>query len=99
VYHSDGKNNRKQETNKGKALGDIAQVLVPRQIQVSCHLEKYQESVRDCANHLPEDYDYKYRQRVPVPISMWRPFATDGARAHWFDTGIFTVQGRPVAGG
>ncbi len=44
------------------------------------------------------DAGVKYRQRVPVPISMWRPFAQDGARAHWFDAGIFTVQGRPVAG-
>lgn len=44
------------------------------------------------------DAGVKYRQRVPVPISMWKPLTGEGARAHWLDSGIFTVQGRPVAG-
>lgn len=44
------------------------------------------------------DPGVKYLQRVPIPISMWKPFTGTGAREHWFDTGIFTVQGRPVAG-
>ena len=27
-----------------------------------------------------------YNQRMPVPISMWRPWSTKGTRAHWFAT-------------
>lgn len=38
-----------------------------------------------------------YAQRVPVPISMWRPFAGGGARTHWWDSGVFPFAGRRVA--
>lgn len=38
-----------------------------------------------------------YVQRVPIPLSMWRPFSTEGARAHWYDNGIAYVDGKRVA--
>jgi hypothetical protein len=38
-----------------------------------------------------------YRQRFPMPISMWRPFCKCGARIHWFDPGVFTLEGHKVA--
>jgi hypothetical protein len=39
----------------------------------------------------------RYRQRFPMPISMWRPFRKRGARIHWLDSGVFTLEGRKVA--
>lgn len=44
------------------------------------------------------DPGIKYVQRVPIPVSMWKPFSEKGANAHWFGDGIFTVQGHRVAG-
>ena len=38
-----------------------------------------------------------YLQRQPVPLSMWRPFSSDGYRAHWFDKPILTVGGEKIA--
>lgn len=35
--------------------------------------------------------------RVPVPISMWRPFSGSGAVTFWFSDGIQTLHGRRVA--
>ncbi len=36
-------------------------------------------------------------QRVPVPISMWRPWTSEGFRAHPLETGIHMVLGKKVA--
>ncbi|MDR2399280.1 MAG: hypothetical protein LBD61_02430 [Endomicrobium sp.] len=30
-------------------------------------------------------YNVIYRQRLPIPISMWKPWSTVGAAAHYFD--------------
>ena len=38
-----------------------------------------------------------YLQRQPVPLSMWRPFSSDGYLAHWFDKPILTVGGEKIA--
>ena len=43
------------------------------------------------------DAGIKYRQRMPVPISMWRPYSNQGAVAHWFDSGVFELHGQRVA--
>ena len=43
------------------------------------------------------DAGIKYRQRMPVPISMWRPYSNQGAVAHWFDAGVFELHGQRVA--
>jgi len=37
-----------------------------------------------------------YKQRVPVPVSMWRPFTHEGARAYWFDNPVVSIHGRHV---
>jgi len=29
-----------------------------------------------------------FPQRVPVPVSMWKPWSKDGARADWFGSGV-----------
>jgi apolipoprotein N-acyltransferase len=36
-------------------------------------------------------------QRLPVPISMWRPFLNSGARAHLTMTGVYALRGKRVA--
>ncbi len=38
-----------------------------------------------------------YRQRFPMPVSMWRPFCRLGARMHWLDSGVFTLDGHKAA--
>jgi len=38
-----------------------------------------------------------YNQRMPVPISMWRPWSKDGTRAHWFDTPSVNINDQDVA--
>ena len=39
-----------------------------------------------------------YRQRVPVPISMWRPFGGKGtANAYWLDSGLITLADGRIA--
>jgi len=35
--------------------------------------------------------------RVPVPLSMWKPWAVGGATAFWFNSGVATIQGHRVA--
>jgi apolipoprotein N-acyltransferase len=37
-----------------------------------------------------------YRQRMPVPLTMWRPWAADSARAHWFAQPQTSVAGKRV---
>ena len=38
-----------------------------------------------------------FDQRIPVPISMWRPFATAGVQLHWTGPAILPVEGQRVA--
>jgi hypothetical protein len=39
-----------------------------------------------------------YRQRMPVPVSMWRPWAPkDGFRAAWWANPVFQIDGRRAA--
>lgn len=35
--------------------------------------------------------------RVPVPISMWKPFSGTGAQAFWFNSGIVHIADKTVA--
>ena len=37
-----------------------------------------------------------FPQRVPVPVSMWKPWSKDGARADWFGSGIARFDGRKI---
>ncbi len=37
-----------------------------------------------------------YKQRVPVPVSMWKPFSGDGANAYWFENPVVSIHGRRV---
>jgi hypothetical protein len=38
-----------------------------------------------------------YRQRMPVPLTMWRPWASDGARAYWFQNPVAVAAGKRAA--
>jgi hypothetical protein len=38
-----------------------------------------------------------YRQRMPVPLTMWRPWAKDGARAYLFHNPVVPAAGKRVA--
>ena len=38
-----------------------------------------------------------YRQRMPVPLTMWRPWASDGTHAYWFETPVVDVAGERAA--
>jgi len=38
-----------------------------------------------------------YRQRQPVPLSMWRPWDSEGARAAWDAAPVFELAGQRVA--
>jgi len=38
-----------------------------------------------------------YRQRMPVPLSMWRPWQDGSTRAHWFANPVIEVGGQTVA--
>lgn len=53
----------------------------------------------NCMIFLGFDAGKVYRQRVPVPVSMWRPFGAPGtANAYWFDPGIVELaDGRRAA--
>lgn len=43
------------------------------------------------------DSGSSWRDRVPVPISMWKPWAEDGARAFWSESGVHLFGGTRVA--
>ena len=52
-------------------------------------LGRYDNTLR----FIGHDSGHVYRQRFPVPFSMWRPWGGPGtARAHWFDSGIISLQ-------
>ncbi len=38
-----------------------------------------------------------YRERMPVPVSMWQPWTTGGAHAHFFANPVFEFAGLRVA--
>lgn len=38
-----------------------------------------------------------YRERMPVPVSMWQPWTTDGARAHLFANPVVEFAGVRIA--
>jgi apolipoprotein N-acyltransferase len=38
-----------------------------------------------------------YRQRMPVPLTMWRPWAGDGAHAYWFQNPVAAAAGKRAA--
>jgi hypothetical protein len=38
-----------------------------------------------------------YHQRIPVPISMWRPWSKSGANAYWFRQATFSCAGMKAA--
>jgi len=38
-----------------------------------------------------------YRQRMPVPLTMWRPWASNGTDAYWFENPVVDVAGERAA--
>lgn len=38
-----------------------------------------------------------YRQRMPVPLTMWRPWSAGGTRAYWFRNAVVPIAGRRAA--
>ncbi|WP_404406875.1 conjugal transfer protein TraB [Pelagibacterium halotolerans] len=38
-----------------------------------------------------------YRERMPVPVSMWQPWSTGGAHAHFFANPVYEFAGLTVA--
>ena len=38
-----------------------------------------------------------YRERMPVPVSMWRPWASGGASAQFFGNPTGSIAGTPIA--
>jgi apolipoprotein N-acyltransferase len=38
-----------------------------------------------------------YRQRMPVPLTMWRPWTSDGTHAYWFENPVVDVAGERAA--
>jgi hypothetical protein len=45
---------------------------------------------------LPDGTRLDAKQRIPVPVSMYRPWENRGARAHWFDDGILNMDGEKI---
>jgi apolipoprotein N-acyltransferase len=41
----------------------------------------------------PGKYPDIYRQRQPIPLSMWRPFLSDGYNANWFASPTLELEG------
>lgn len=37
-----------------------------------------------------------FQQRVPVPVSMWRPWAKNGAKADWIGSGVAQFDGHRI---
>lgn len=71
----------------GRYLEKHGQTLVLG-AEIYDHTLKYD----NCMIFLGKDNTPIYRQRVPVPISMWRPFGGKGtAKAHWLDDGRITL--------
>lgn len=42
--------------------------------------------------------EYQINQRVPIPISMWKPFFKEGAEPYFFASGTTRISGEQVAG-
>lgn len=43
------------------------------------------------------DVEIVYRQRMPVPVSMWRPWSERSAKAHFDQAPMVMLAGRPTA--
>ncbi|NTB05942.1 hypothetical protein [Agrobacterium tumefaciens] len=43
------------------------------------------------------DAGKQFRDRVPVPISMWKPWSTSGARTYWGEHEVHELNGKRVA--
>lgn len=43
------------------------------------------------------DAGKQFRDRVPVPISMWKPWSASGARAYWSEHEVRELNGKKVA--
>ncbi|WP_300064571.1 carbon-nitrogen hydrolase family protein [uncultured Roseobacter sp.] len=43
------------------------------------------------------DVEIVYRQRMPVPVSMWRPWSERSAKAHFDQAPMVMLEGRPTA--
>ena len=41
-------------------------------------------------------YTTLYKQRIPMPISMWKPFAEEGANLHLFSNTVVTDEGKKI---
>lgn len=41
--------------------------------------------------------DYQINQRVPIPISMWKPFTQSGAEPYFFGSGVVKILGENTA--
>jgi hypothetical protein len=46
---------------------------------------------------LGRDGGSTWRDRVPVPVSMWKPWTDEGAIAFWSDNGVREIGGKRVA--
>jgi hypothetical protein len=45
----------------------------------------------------PIAWSVVYRQRMPVPLTMWRPWAADTAHAYWFRNPVVLAAGKRAA--
>lgn len=71
----------------GEYMAKQGQTLI-----VGAEIYDKKQKYDNCMIFLGKDHTPIYRQRVPVPISMWRPFGGKGtANAHWLDSGLVTL--------
>lgn len=81
--------------------GGLANLLTQREQTLIVGTEIYDTAGKydNCMLFLGFDGNKRYRQRVPVPVSMWRPFGGAGtANAYWFESGVVDLtDGRRAA--
>lgn len=71
----------------GRFLAQQGQTLI-----VGAEIYDKEQKYDNCMIFLGNDDAPLYRQRVPVPVSMWRPFGGKGtAKAHWLADGHITL--------
>ena len=78
----------------------VGEYLAKRGQTLIVGAEIYDENLQydNCMIFLGKDNNPIYRQRVPVPISMWRPFGGKGtAYAHWLNDGSVTLADGRIA--
>ena len=54
--------------------------------------DERREKYDNCLIFLSGKDEKIYRQRIPVPLSMWRPFAVDGANAYPWGKGTLRIE-------